>query len=52
MVAEGLGGGFNAAFGMRYVGEQFANNSNTLTLDGYGLVERLRVIAPGGGSGR
>ncbi len=31
-------GGFNAAFGMRYVGEQFANNTNTLTLDGYGLV--------------
>jgi iron complex outermembrane receptor protein len=28
-------GGFNAAFGARHVGEQFANNGNTLTLDRY-----------------
>jgi iron complex outermembrane receptor protein len=28
-------GGFNAAFGARYLGEQFANNTNTSQLDGY-----------------
>jgi outer membrane receptor protein involved in Fe transport len=28
-------GGINAAFGARYLGEQFANNTNTVQIDGY-----------------
>jgi len=30
-------GGLNAAFGFRYLSEQFTDNNNTLTLDSYGL---------------
>ena len=35
MASQGIPGGFNAAFGARHVGEQFANNGNTLTVDDY-----------------
>jgi iron complex outermembrane receptor protein len=30
-------GGFNAAFGVRFVGEQFVNNGNTVHLDDYSI---------------
>jgi iron complex outermembrane receptor protein len=32
-----LRGGLNAAFGFRYLSQQFTDNANTLTLDSYGL---------------
>ena len=35
VAAKGFPVGFNAAFGVRYVGEQFVNDSNTVQLDDY-----------------
>ncbi len=37
VAAEGFRGGLNAAFGFRYLSEQFTDDANEQTLDSYGI---------------